>query len=47
MIPDKDTAEECLVYIDRENNKKPGTLFSGNKLFDLNTFTTDEEPVSG
>lgn len=46
MIPDKEIAESCLVFIDRHDDDTCGTGFSGKDLFDLSNFKTDETNVS-
>ena len=47
MIPDKEIAESCLVFINHLDDNTRGTGFSGMDLFDLSSFKTDETGVSG
>ena len=46
VIPDIKTAKGCYVFIDRYNDSRPGTTFSGEDLFDFSMFKTDTTNVS-
>ena len=46
VLPSLEVAQKASIYFGRKSEENPGTVISGQELFNDQFFVTDDQPVS-